>query len=105
MNKLCDECLKAITFNLNQQEILLLTNMIKNHIITPQLAIDEVKMISMVKGLSPYKIKYIIQRFLVTSLISSIKHGTTKYYVTENGKRLIELYMKETSKMLNEKIN
>lgn len=99
--KLCDDCLRNITFNLNQNEVLVLQKMRELHIETPQLSADESKLISLVKGLSPYKIKYIIQRFLVTSLIDSTKCGITKYYLTENGKRLVELYLEDTKRMMS----
>ena len=97
--KLCDNCLRQITMNLNQNEVLLLQKMAESHIETPQLSIDEVKMITLVKGLSSYKIKNIIQRFLVTSLINTTKFGSTKYYISENGKRLVELYIEDIRRM------
>lgn len=99
MVKFCDDCLRGITFNLNQNEVLLLQKMCEQHIETPQLSADEVKLITLVKGLSSYKIKNIIQRFLVTSLIDTTKCGNTRYYITENGKRLVKLYMEDIVKM------
>lgn len=99
MNKLCDDCLRTITFNMNQNEVLLLQKMYETHMETPQLAVDESKMITLVRGLSPYKIKNIIPRFLITSLISTIKCGSTKYYISENGKRLVKLYLEDIKKI------
>lgn len=101
--KLCDECLRGITYNLNQNEVLLLQKMVETHMETPQLCGDETKLISLVKGLSPYKIKNIIQRFLVTDLITTTKCGSTKYFITENGKRLVQLYLMDTKKMMTGK--
>lgn len=100
---ICKDCLKEITLNLTQPEILLLQAMKKNNIETPQLSVDESKLITLVKDLTPYKIKFILQRFTLIYLIDSVKVGTTKYFITENGKQVLELFMEETMKIKNNK--
>lgn len=100
MVKLCDNCLRAMTYNLNQTEVVLLQKMNELNIKTPHLSIDETKMITLVKGLSPYKIKYVIQRFQAIGLIDSVKHGCTKYYLNDNGIQLIKLYVIDNKKYM-----
>jgi hypothetical protein len=91
-----DQALSLISKNLTQSELILLQKMKDNCIESPNLAIDESKMITLVKTLSPYKIKFIIQRFMLVSLIASEKVGNTKYYITDVGKRLVDVYIKDT---------
>lgn len=94
-----DEALDAILDNLKKVEVLLLAEMQKNRCITPQMSVDESKLINMVNEMTPYKIKFTLTRLSVCNLISDTKQGITRYYLTPDGLRLLELFQQNLELM------
>lgn len=94
-----DEALDAILDNLKKVEVLLLAEMKKNRCIAPQMSVDESKLINMVNEMTPYKIKFTVSRLSVCNLISDTKQGITRYYLTPDGLRLLELFQQNLEMM------
>lgn len=90
--ELNDESLEVILERLKQDEVKLLSAMRDKNCINSQLSLDESGLINLVKGLTPYKIKFIIERLKVTGLINTVKQGITKYYITIDGLRILQIF-------------
>jgi hypothetical protein len=89
---LSDDALSVILDNLKQSEVLLLSNMRDKSCINPQMSLDESGLINLIKEMTPYKIKFTIERLKVTGLIGTTKQGITKYYITTDGIRLLQIF-------------
>lgn len=93
---LCDNCLKMLLRNLSREEIMLLVSMKENNYINPQMSCDEKTLLTLVKGLTPYKIKKILIRLSLVGMIDDTRLlGSNRYFITKTGIRIIIFYTKE----------
>jgi len=99
MAVLCDDCIRLVGNNLSPNELMLLQAMQKNKVINVHQSMDKVKLIPLVKGLSIYKMNFAVERLLAIGAITkSTVEATNKFYINENGIRIIKVLSEDMMK-------
>lgn len=96
---MCEDCLKAVMGRLMKEDLLILNHMKKIKCRNNQMSLDKLKIITEVKnGLTDFKTTLALTRLEVTGLITPVYIGRSKrYYLSDEGIQLLELYTKSIS--------
>jgi predicted MarR family transcription regulator len=95
MNKLCDDCLSSIMFNLSQEDILILQTLKKEKTANQLMAISKLSIIKLTKNMTDFKFQMAVGRLELCDLVGrNPKKKPNTFYITPNGNRILELFMK-----------
>lgn len=94
---MCDSCLKEVAYKLTREEMLILEWMCKTKILNQQLAVDKDRILSVANtGLTTFKINIALARLELVNILDVIISGRNKkYFITEDGLQLLNIYKKD----------
>jgi predicted MarR family transcription regulator len=95
MNRLCDDCLTDIMYNLSKEDILILETLKKEKTANQLLAISKPKIITQTQDMTDFKFQMSVGRLEICNLVGrNPKKKPNTFFITPSGNKILELFKK-----------